>query len=89
MRINTVMKVVNVEASPQEQSPVVSPRFDLQPPPFAELMDGPDYTSCLVVVEVHRNQRIKGRLGRFDADEEMLELLESGKARGKIVLEGF
>ncbi len=81
MRIDTVMKVVNVDASQQEQSPVIRPRFDLQPPPFAELMDGPDYSNCLVIVEIHRNQRIKGKLSRFDADEEILEILEASKSK--------
>ena len=81
MRTDTVMKVVKVDATEQEQSPVVSPRFDLQPPPFAELMDGPDYGNCVVGVEIHRNQRIKGKLCRFDADAEVLEILESSKKK--------
>jgi len=81
MRTDSVMKVVKVDAAEQEQSPVVSPRFDLQPPPFAGLMDGPDYTNCLVGVEVHRNQRIKGKLCRFDADAEVLEILETSKKK--------
>ncbi|MEZ5492715.1 MAG: ATPase, T2SS/T4P/T4SS family [Gammaproteobacteria bacterium] len=81
MRIDTVMKVVKVDSSPQEQSPAVRTRLDLQPPPFAELMDGPDYTNCLIAVEIHRNQRIKGKLCRFDADAEMLEILETSKSK--------
>ena len=81
MRTDTVMKVVKVDAAEQDQSPEVSPRFDLQPPPFVELMDGPDYANCLVGVEIHRNQRIKGKLCRFDADAEVLEILESSKKK--------
>ncbi|MBT8145942.1 MAG: hypothetical protein KJN90_03765, partial [Gammaproteobacteria bacterium] len=87
MRTDTVMKVVKVDAAEaeQEQSPVISPRFDLQPPPFAELMDGPDYSNCVVGVEVHRNQRIKGKLCRFDADAEALEILETSKKKPTVL----
>jgi len=79
MRTDSVMQVVEVDTAKAEKSPKVAPRFDLQPPPFAELMDGPDYGNCQVGVEIHRNQRIKGKLCRFDADAEVLEVLEASK----------
>ncbi|MFM1894958.1 MAG: hypothetical protein RLZZ385_32 [Pseudomonadota bacterium] len=54
-------------------------RFDFQPPPFSESVDGPDYTNSLVSIEVSSNQRIRGKLVAFDSNAEIISVLEPRK----------
>lgn len=51
-------------------------RTDLQPPPFSEVHDGPEYSNTSVTLELKNNSRTKGKLLRFDSAEELISILE-------------
>ncbi|MEX2130483.1 MAG: ATPase, T2SS/T4P/T4SS family [Pseudohongiellaceae bacterium] len=62
----------------QEEQESVKPvaRFDFQPPPFSDAIDGPDYANSQVTIDVSTSQRIKGRLASYDAAAEMIRVIE-------------
>jgi hypothetical protein len=51
-------------------------KIDLQPPPFSEVQDGPEYENTSVTIELNNAQRIKGKLTQFDTVAEVISLLE-------------
>lgn len=68
-----------VEAADTDQSSAFGSRFDLQPPPFAEVVDGPDYDNSAISIEINSNHRTKGKLSLFDTDSEILGFKEASK----------
>ena len=78
------MATLSSEAFPQEQTESPS-RFDFQPPPFSETVDGPDYSNTLVSIEVSSSQRIRGKLMSFDVNAETIAVLESRKTEPLIL----
>ena len=59
-----------------EESASSSVTIDLQPPPFAEVHDGPDYDKSAVTIELSNNSRVKGKLLKFNATDEAISILE-------------
>jgi len=48
-----------VEESTEAES-TSAQRIDLQPPPFADVHDGPEYENTFVTLELTNSHRIKG-----------------------------
>ncbi|PCJ26408.1 MAG: pilus assembly protein PilB [SAR86 cluster bacterium] len=55
---------------------LVSMKIDLQPPPFSEVDEGPEYTNTAVTIELNNNTRTKGKLLQFCAATEIITILE-------------
>ncbi|MFT6294236.1 MAG: type II secretory ATPase GspE/PulE/Tfp pilus assembly ATPase PilB-like protein [Glaciecola sp.] len=52
-------------------------RVDLQPPPFAEVHEGADYTNTPITVELNDSLRVKGKLLSFDTSSEVISVMEN------------
>jgi hypothetical protein len=66
--------------SEDEESEVELPtsnQIDLQPPPFAEVHDGPEYVKSAVSVELTNSNRITGTLVQFNASSETISIMEA------------
>lgn len=50
-------------------------KIDLQPPPFSDVHDGPEYLNTSVTIELNNNTRVKGKLLQFNAATETIGLL--------------
>lgn len=57
------------------QSPTIM-KIDLQPPPFSDVHEGPEYSNTSVTIELNNNTRIKGKLTQFNASTETISILE-------------
>ena len=57
------------------QSPTIM-KIDLQPPPFSDVHEGPEYSNTSVTIELNNNTRTKGRLTQFNAATETISILE-------------
>jgi type II secretory ATPase GspE/PulE/Tfp pilus assembly ATPase PilB-like protein len=57
------------------QSPTMM-KIDLQPPPFSDVHEGPEYSNTSVTIELTNNTRTKGRLVQFNASNETISILE-------------
>ena len=64
----------------EKAATTVSTKVDLQPPPFFEIMDGPEYLNAQVNIEIHANQRVKGRLVKFDPSAELLAVAKASSS---------
>lgn len=64
----------------EDQSAAVTPRLkiDLQPPPFSEVTEGPDYQNSTVQIEMASGARHKGKLLQFNAPAENISIMEEG-----------
>ena len=51
-------------------------KIDLQPPPFSDVHEGPEYLNTSVTIELNNNARVKGKLLQFNAATETIGLLE-------------
>lgn len=51
-------------------------KIDLQPPPFAEVHEGPELDKAQVTIELTNSSRIKGRLAQFNAASETISIYE-------------
>lgn len=51
-------------------------KIDLQPPPFSDVHEGPEYLNTSVTIELNNNTRIKGKLLQFNAATETIGILE-------------
>lgn len=51
-------------------------RIDLQPPPFSDVHEGPEYSNTSVTIELSNNTRTKGKLIQFNASTEIISILE-------------
>lgn len=67
------------EKAPQNES-LKGIRIDLQPPPFAEVHEGAEYTSISVTVELNNSVRVKGKLLLFDSSAEIISVIENRSA---------
>ncbi|MFT4863026.1 MAG: type II secretory ATPase GspE/PulE/Tfp pilus assembly ATPase PilB-like protein [Pseudohongiellaceae bacterium] len=52
-------------------------RIDLQPPPFSEVEEGPEYDNTFVTIELNNSNRVKGKLVQFDGASETIQVLET------------
>lgn len=70
---------IAIEAEDEETEVEIpaSNQIDLQPPPFAEVHDGPEYDKSAVTVELTNSQRLKGTLVQFNASTETISLMET------------
>ena len=68
--------VIDQEETDAESEVSSSSNFDLQPPPFAEVADGPEYDKSAVTAELTNSSRIKGTLVQFNAAAETISILE-------------
>lgn len=57
------------------QSPTIM-KIDLQPPPFSDVHEGPEYSNTSVTIELNNNTRTKGKLTQFNASTETISILE-------------
>ena len=57
-----------------EHSPTF--RIDLQPPPFSEVHEGPEYSNTSVTLELKNSTRNKGKLVQFDSADEIISIME-------------
>lgn len=64
-----------VEESTEAES-TSAQRIDLQPPPFADVHDGPEYENTFVTLELTNSHRIKGKLLQFNAASELVMVME-------------
>lgn len=64
------------EVETQASAPMQQ-KIDLQPPPFSEVHDGPEYSKTSVVIEMKNNARAKGKLLEFNAASETIIILEA------------
>ena len=60
-----------VEVSTTSATPI-----DLQPPPFADVHDGPEYDKSSVTIELNNSNRINGKLVQFNAASEIISVME-------------
>ncbi|MCH7815241.1 MAG: hypothetical protein IIC60_01600, partial [Proteobacteria bacterium] len=69
---------VAVEVTEEEVHPPEPPKLkiDLQPPPFSEVNDGPEYAKSSVTIELNNSTRTKGKLLQFDSTAEVISILE-------------
>ena len=69
---------VAVEVTEEEVHPSEPPKLkiDLQPPPFSEVNDGPEYAKSSVTIELNNSTRTKGKLLQFDSVTEVISILE-------------
>lgn len=51
-------------------------KIDLQPPPYAEIHEGPEYSNTSVTIELMNATRVKGVLVQFDVADEIIGVLE-------------
>ncbi|GJM11942.1 MAG: general secretory pathway protein GspE [Pseudohongiella sp.] len=51
-------------------------KIDLQPPPFSDVHEGPEYSNTSVTIELTNNTRMKGKLTQFNASTETISILE-------------
>jgi len=51
-------------------------KIDLQPPPFSDVHEGPEYSNTSVTIELTNNTRTKGKLIQFNAATETISILE-------------
>lgn len=51
-------------------------KMDLQPPPFSEINEGPEYSNTSVTLELNTSARTKGKLLQFDVAAEVISILE-------------
>lgn len=75
MQAETAEAIETVEFE-EEETTSSSAAIDLQPPPFAEVHDGPDYDKSTVTIELTNNTRAKGKLLKFNAVDESIRILE-------------
>lgn len=59
-----------------QNEPAGGLRVDLQPPPFAEVHEGAEYSNTSVTIELGNATRVKGRLLRFDSSAETISIME-------------
>lgn len=53
-------------------------KIDLQPPPFSEVHDGPEYDKSNCTIEMANGSRVKGTLKQFNAASEVISIMETG-----------
>lgn len=51
-------------------------KIDLQPPPFSEVHDGPEYDKSTCTIELSNGTRAKGTLIQFNAASEVISIME-------------
>lgn len=61
------------DVEPELDTPL---RIDLQPPPFSEIHEGPEYFNTSVTLELKNNTRVKGKLLQFDSTVEFISIME-------------
>ncbi|PCI82437.1 MAG: pilus assembly protein PilB [SAR86 cluster bacterium] len=67
--------VMGPSSGMNSQSPVIM-KIDLQPPPFSDVHEGPEYSNTSVTIELNNNSRTKGKLTQFNASTETISILE-------------
>lgn len=74
----TADTAVAVDTPTEDLEPQVAPslKIDLQPPPFSEINEGPEYSNTSVTIELNNNARTKGKLLQFDSSTESISILE-------------
>lgn len=75
MQSDPVMMIEPPAGGLGSQSPTVM-RIDLQPPPFSDVHEGPEYSNTSVTIELNNNTRTKGKLVQFNASTEIISILE-------------
>lgn len=68
--------VIDSEENETEAEVSTSKKIDLQPPPFSEVHDGPEYDKSTVNIELNNATRVKGKLVQYDAAAEIVSILE-------------
>lgn len=68
--------VMNRPDPSSKQNIPTSSKIDLQPPPFSEVHERPDYQNSFVTIELNNNTRIKGRLLQFNSSTETIGILK-------------
>lgn len=76
MQAETAIDFETEEEAPELEVSGSAPPLDLQPPPFAEVHDGPDYDKTQVTVELNNSHRLKGKLTKFSAASESIAIME-------------
>ena len=68
---------VGIETPAEDVELEISPSFriDLQPPPFAEVHGGPEYSNTSVTLELKNDSRSKGKLMQFDSTDEIISIM--------------
>ncbi len=51
-------------------------KIDLQPPPFSDVHERPEYLNTSVTIELNNNTRVKGKLLQFNSSTEVIGILE-------------
>lgn len=67
---------LEAEDEESEADTPTSNQIDLQPPPFAEVHDGPEYDKSAVTVELTNSHRLKGTLVQFNPVSETISIME-------------
>lgn len=69
---------VAIETPTDDVEPEHTPSFriDLQPPPFSEVHEGPEYSNTSVTLELNNGSRAKGKLAQFDSADEIISIME-------------
>ena len=65
-----------VEVEEEETQSPGQMKIDLQPPPFSEVNEGPEYSNTSVTIELNNSTRTKGKLLQFDAATESIKIIE-------------
>jgi hypothetical protein len=76
MQAETANPMENTVEESTEAETTSAQRIDLQPPPFADLHDGPEYENTSVTLELTNSHRIKGKLLQFNAASELVMVME-------------
>lgn len=75
MSTDSTVVMETPEEEVTSQSPTIM-KIDLQPPPFSDVHEGPEYSNTSVTIELNNNTRIKGKLIQFNAATETISILE-------------
>jgi hypothetical protein len=77
MPADTAFIVDDQAVIPEKEIIVNGLRIDLQPPPYSEVEEGPEYDNTFVTIELNNSTRLKGKLVQFDSSAESIRVLEA------------
>lgn len=76
MPADTAVAMDSAEENESQESVSGAKKIDLQPPPFSEVHDGPEYDKSNCTIELANGSRVKGTLVQFNAASEVISILE-------------
>ncbi len=73
--VNKVESIAIATDDGEESSETSTPQINLQPPPFAEVHEPPDYSNSAVTLELTNATRVRGELVSFDSSSETISIM--------------